>query len=304
MYANRGSSNSMIKKVVLLLCLIGLNIHAFRFHYVEPLQIKKGHLALPTSQEVGPLYAFGQNIVDKHNKQLFVYTNSLLGKEVRFTEVRPSFLYGITDYFSLFSELPIALQNKPGNQKPFVESITFQLEYALFDVNTITGSYQWTIVGNVNIPLSNNGAVRPTGAGQLVDSGSTSFLIGTTACYMGVDWYFFTCQGGIITTTRNHTKTGNGYLYQFGASRSIGDYPGWIFAAMFEAFGHYSWRDTMNGVVDANSGGNIIYAGPSFWASSDRFIGQVGVAYAVVQNLFGNQSKMTWYPAVDLGWKF
>lgn len=295
----------MIKKVVFAIVLIVfLDMNAIRFHYVEPRQVKEGHLALSTSQEVGPLYAFGQNVVDKGNKQLFAYINSLLGEDVRFTEVRPSFLYGITDYFSLFTELPIAVQNKPDNTKPFVENITFQLEYALFDVNTITGSYQWTLVGNVSIPLSKNGTVRPTGAGLLTDSGSTSFLVGTTACYMGVDWYFFTCQGGIITTTRNKTKQGNGYLYQFGASRSIGNYPGWIFAATVEAFGHYSQKNSMSGNTDANSGGNIIYFGPSFWASSNRFIGQVGIAYAVVQNLFGNQSKMTWYPAVDLGWKF
>lgn len=296
----------MFKKILMIsIVCSSMEVVAFKWHYVEPNQVKRGHLALPTSQEIGPLYAFGQNIVNKSDKQLFAYINGLYGKNFSFTELRPSFLYGITDYCSLFVELPIAVNYTIADRKfAGVENITFQFEGAVIDTNTVYDSYQLTLVTNVAFPISTLDGGRPIASNASAGSGQVSFLVGATACYMSADWYLFTCQGGIFSATRRATKSGNTYLYQFGASRSWGNYPGWIFAGMVELFGQYSARDTTNGIIDANSGGNSIFLGPSIWASSQRFIGQIGVAFAVTQKLFGNQSKVTWYPAIDLGWKF
>ena len=71
-------------------------------------QVKIGNLALRGSQQPGPLLAFGQNIIDKHDLQAFVYPDWLLGKQKNLAEVAPSVLYAIRDDLSIFIELPVA----------------------------------------------------------------------------------------------------------------------------------------------------------------------------------------------------
>ena len=87
-----------------ILCLLPLYILGAKGD--EP--IKEGNFSLPTSQQPGPLLGFGQNIVDKHDVQVFLFPDFLVGPCKRFSELAPSVLYGIRDDLSLFVELPIA----------------------------------------------------------------------------------------------------------------------------------------------------------------------------------------------------
>jgi len=268
-------------------------------HHHEPNQIKKGHLALPTSQETSPLYAFGQNIVDKGDLQLFLYSGSLIGNANSFTEVDPSLLYGITNELSLFVELSIAAKfDQCGRSSSGLGDLLAQLEYSLYEKDSMTATNQITLVG---------GAILPTGKALIFPStgfGAPGFFIGATASHMGADWYVFTSQGGIITTEHKKTKFGNAALYQFGISRSVGNRPGWIFAPMLELFGIYTQRPKIKGRLDLNSGGNSFFIGPSIWIASERLIVQAGVAFVVAEHLFGRQPASHFFPAADIGWKF
>lgn len=68
----------------------------------------------------------------------------------------------------------------------------------------------------------------------------------------------------------------------------------WIFALMVEADGQYSEKDKINGIINPNSGGNVVFITPSLWISSKKLILQFGIGFPVVQDLYGNQNKMNY----------
>ncbi|KTD71733.1 hypothetical protein Lste_0018 [Legionella steelei] len=66
--------------------------------------------------------------------------------------------------------------------------------------------------------------------------------------------------------------------------------------------GQYSQRNKINGGIDFNSGGNVVYVTPSLWVSSKKLIVQLGVGLPVTQNLYGNQTKDSYLLVANLGW--
>lgn len=118
------------------------------------------------------------------------------------------------------------------------------------------------------------------------------------------DWFVFTSHGVIFPTERQHTKFGNQFLYQFGLGRNLFNKNAkWIYAWMVEVDGQYFARNSMQGVTDRNSGGNIVYVTPSLWISSKQLILQFGVGFPITQHWYGNQNRETYLLASELGWK-
>ncbi|MGL5742906.1 MAG: hypothetical protein ACRCXC_10400 [Legionella sp.] len=87
---------------------------------VNPLLATKppniGNFSLASSQQPGPFFSFGQNIVDK--KQLIFAANPsyLYSQTQSILEGTPSLLDGITDSSSLLLTITLALNYKNGNQ--------------------------------------------------------------------------------------------------------------------------------------------------------------------------------------------
>ncbi|MFA5998585.1 MAG: hypothetical protein WC747_01025 [Candidatus Babeliales bacterium] len=264
-------------------------------------QLKIGNLALPTSQQPGPLLGFGQNIVDKGDFQVFAYADYMNGCCKSFTEVWPTILYGIKDNLSLFIQQPIAAKFQQNNQvSKGLEDLLVQIEYAFYEKDKETLTNQLTFVVNMTFPTGSGIKQPPTGFG------APSYFLGLTASSMGNNWYPFASAGAILTTSSNGTKFGNQFLYECGICKNISYKSNeWIFSWMLEMHGLYKQRNTIAGSVDQNSGNNEILLGPSLWFSTQRFIMQGGISWAVYQKLFGNQINTdNYYIAVDIGWKF
>src|SRR5277367_1032047 len=100
----------------LLLMLLHKNIISKEGDPEKIDQLKIGNLALPGSQQPGPLLGFGQNIIEKYDFQGFVFPDLLMGHHKNFTEIAPSLLYGIRDDLSIFIELPFAAHFKLDGQ--------------------------------------------------------------------------------------------------------------------------------------------------------------------------------------------
>lgn len=104
----------------------------------DPQQIRIGNLALPTSQQPGPLFSFGQNIIDARDAQIYGTVYDFDAQCASYITVVPSFLYGFTDSFSLFVTMPCAAQYK--NQDSCSSGSgdgSVQFEYAFFNANSI-----------------------------------------------------------------------------------------------------------------------------------------------------------------------
>lgn len=122
---------------------------------------------------------------------------------------------------------------------------------------------------------------------------------------MGVNWFAFTSQGGIITTSSHRRKFGNQFLYQFGVGKRICNNKEWLFDWIVELTGTYTWKDNIHGKVDKNSGGNIVYLTPSLWLSSVKsLVLQFGAGFPILQQLNGHQERNKYLLQLNAGWTF
>ena len=260
---------------------------------------KIGNYLLPTSQQPGPLYGFGQNIVDKHDLQFFLYLNQRGGNQVNFTDLMPTILYGIRDDLSLFIGIPFTPKYKMYcHNSSGMEDIMFQLEYAFINKKTLKSITQATVVGNIELPTGSSKKNPHTGFG------APSFFLGLTLSHSAHYWYAWIQSGTTLTLEHHKTKFGNQFFYQGGIEGVITTRAGWLFAWMVELFGIYEQKDKICGMKDKNSGGNTFYIGPSLWISSEKLIFQLGIAAPATQHLFGKQPKISYFLAADFGYKF
>jgi hypothetical protein len=256
-----------------------------------------GNFALPASQQPGPMLGFGQNILLKNQVQIFLFADDYAGVNQHSIELIPSILYGITDNLSLFLNAPYAVSNQQGSNKSAgFEDAFAQLEYAFYNGSNTRFTDQATVVANITAPTGSISKNPNTGVG------SPSFFLGTTWSRTYVDWFYFASPGATLTTAKNGTKFGNSYLYQGGFGRNIANINGWLLAWMLEGDGTYTQKTRFRGSVNPNSGGNVFYLTPSFWASTKRLLFQLGAGWAVAQSLNGSQPRNTYVLAANLGW--
>lgn len=282
-----------------LLAVILLSCTALIFSS-KAVQVKEGNLSLPTSQQPGPLFLYGQNIVDKGDIQAELYMDVHKGKNRTFIDILPGILYGVTDKFSLFFNFPFTPKYKNNCQKTSgMEDIFVQGEYAFFYQEKERATNMITLITSLYVPTGSTKKKPPTGFG------APSFFLGATVSHLSVEWYLIASPVAWITTSRGDTKFGNQYFYQGCVGRNIWSKPdACIITVMVELFGIYDCQDKIDGVIDPNSGSNLVHIGPTLWLSSQRFFGQVGILYVASQSYHGCQNKNSYLVAIDLGWKF
>ncbi|MEX0940101.1 MAG: hypothetical protein WDZ41_01980 [Candidatus Babeliales bacterium] len=261
--------------------------------------IEKGNLSLPTSQQLGPLFSFGQNVIDKGDFQVYAYDYFTKGNNKKSNELFPYPLYGIRDDLSIFLSIPAA-KFKENNQQTFgLEDMFIQAEYAYYNKDTSTYGNQATAIGALFFPTGISDKNPSTGYG------SVSFFLGGTYSHLAIDWYYFFSPGVFLTTKRKGIKFGNQFFYQAGIGKNIAyRSKKWLLTWMVEFNGMYSQPDKINNSKDPNSGGNIVYIGPSLFFSTQRLILQVGIGVPITQHLFGNQNKNHFIVAGGIAWKF
>ena len=245
------------------------------------------------------MIGFGENVIDKGQVQLFLFGDEFKRRKGYFIDVIPGILYGVTEEFSVFLNIPIAPRYKEKrNHSAGFEDLFVQLEYAFYNAEHCYSTDQATIVGNVTFPTGSSKKQPATGFD------SPSFFLGATYNHTAVDWFYFGSLGAGFTTFHSNSKTADFYLYEMGFGRNIPSGPGWIFAWMVEIDGLYASRNIVSGGVDPNSGGNVIFVTPSLWISTDTIVIQLGWGGVIYQHLFGNQSRFTNQMIANFGWTF
>ena len=260
---------------------------------------KIGNFSLRTSQQPAALFGFGGNIIDKGEVQLYLFADDFVGKKKTTIDIIPSVLFGITEEWSIFFNAPFTpLLKDDCNSSSGLEDFFIQLEYAFYNKSTSSYVDQATLVSNITFPTGSIHRNPPTGFG------SPSLFLGGTYYRTWVDWFVFTSNGAILTSSNHGTKFGDMFLYQMGFGRNFPSPEGWIYAWMIEFDGQYNKKNRIDGIIDSNSGGNVIYITPSIWISSKEMLLQFGVSLPVNQNLFGIQNKFDYALNLNFAWSF
>jgi len=281
---------------LIVLCLVPIPLYPKE----EIIQLKQGNLALSSSQQAGPLFAFGQNIIDKHDRQLFAYADITKGMGKNFVQMVPSFLYGITDNTSFFCSLPVTRQRLDGDFSSGFKDLLVQFEYEFYTHKERTLIDEATVVGSVILPTGSGSKNPNTGFG------APAFFLGATLSRTEIDWYFFASPGVVITTTNNERRYGNQYLLQCGVGRNIPTSPDTILTGMVELNGIFVNDTKINGlvVIDSSLISAGVYLCPSIWFSSKKIIVQGGIAIPLFQQVTDHQIKNDYVLAVNFGVKF
>lgn len=270
-------------------------LHGEREKETNVPQVKEGNFSV--LQQPFPLFSIGQTIVGKHDLLGYVYGDFRKGHRHKETVVTPSLLYGIRDDLALFVNLPVAARlTEDCHHSSGLLDAWAQLEYAWYTRSTPYFTNEATILGSITIPSGSTRKNPPPG------DGSPSFFLGATVSHLATDWYAFGSTGIELPTRYRHEKPGKALLYQMGAGRNIGTLPGWSFVFFVEFNGIYHQRDTRNGIVDDNSGGNTIYLAPVLFVGSDNFVFQIGIAAVVDEHLFGQQNKRKYHASINIGY--
>lgn len=260
--------------------------------------IKPGNLSMPSSQQPSPLFAFGQNIIDKNDLMFYAFFQRSKSEDAVLDLFIPTYLYGIRDNLSILFAIPLIpyarLEDRVIRD---IGDIAVQVEWAFYNNDAEDWANQATLVFNVAFPTGNTES----------DLGSLIFpdlFFGFTVSHMATDWYYFTSHALVIPEKEGNRKNGLQYLYQFGIGKNMVWGDGWILNWMIEALGAFSLRDKVCGVTQPDSGGNILALGPSLLYSNQRFQAQLGVGPVIAQTLFGNQGKNKYVAELNLSWKF
>lgn len=262
--------------------------------------IKEGNFALPSSQQMFPLFSFGQNIVNKGDLLACMFISRVKGVQQKANSITPGILYGVTDSFSLFMNAPVATKLQSGTTcSSGIEDIFIQGEYAFHTHTTPTYQNQTTLVTTLFLPTGSSHKQPPTGFG------SCSFFLGVTASHLSVNWHVFAQPGTLLTTSHHGTKFGDQFFYEFGVGKNFAYAPDkFVFSGMLEFDGTYTKRNKICGTIDPNSGGNVFSIAPSLWFSTQRLVFQAGISFPVSQHLFGIQNKNEYWAAFNIRWKF
>jgi hypothetical protein len=70
---------------------------------------------------------------------------------------------------------------------------------------------------------------------------------------------------------------------------------------MIEFDGTYTEKNKIEGEIDPDSGGNIIFVTPSIYLASKRWIFQWGISLPIVQQLHGHQEKIRYVIGYNVG---
>jgi len=286
---------------LLKFCVSALLIHFS--HSVAAGEItppKQGNFCLPGTQQPGPLVSFGQHVIDKNLFQFFFLVDDYVGKNKHFVDLVPGIVYGITDSFSAFLNIPIAAAFKQDDaHSSGFEDMNLTFEYAFYNKKSKTNTDQATLVGTFFFPTGSLHKQPPTGFGAM------HYFVGATYNKTYLEWFAFASPGVLLTTQKDNDKIGNEFLYQLGIGRNIKSNPDkYIIAGLVEVTGTYAEKNKVNGSTDPNSGGNVVYVTPSLWVSTPKLIFQLGAGWAATQHLFGNQKREHYLLITNFGWTF
>ncbi len=256
---------------------------------------QSGNLSMPVSQQPGAFVSLGQNILDKGDTQVSTFPFYIRGQQQFYSEIDTIYVHGITDDLSLFIDVPVQPRSEIAHQHISAMSDTIvQLEKTVYEKTSLDCLDQGTFLTNVTIPTGNGLSTPNTGLY------SPSMLFGGTFLRTCSKWLAFTSGGTVITTSRNGLRYGNLLLYQFGLGRNVYTKEGqMIIVTMAELTGSYAWKNRIDGQLDPNSGGQLIFLTPSILLSTQHIIVNAGIGFPVYQQLNGQQYRYNYQIAAE-----
>jgi hypothetical protein len=232
----------------------------------------------------GPLFGFGQNIIDKGQFITASYFEQTGGLDILAFEFDPFVLYGITDRASFLVEFNVPWTIMPGVSSFGISNLFLQGEYALYykhDEDYGNAYNMWTIVGNIAPPVAKD---------DTVGRQTMSFFLGTTTSHNSERWYAYASTGVFFSLRRkDHYQYGSYLAYEFGLGFPLITATHAFLSLIFEMNGRYQHPDTLRGVTVPDTGFNRIFFGPIIYFWYHGLTIEAGFQNSITARAFGQQ---------------
>lgn len=206
------------------------------------------------------------------------------GKTVLHEEI----IYGIRENFSLTIGLPFILQKKEnGSTSSGFGDMTLRGKFRFYKKDYFGAQDKATLIGGIKFPTGDKDKKPALG------SGSFDFLIGLAAGHESRKWYYFGTARYWINNKDGIKEKGDIFLYDivFGLRPVLREYYDPDLVLLLELSGEHRNKDKINALKNKDSGGDILYLGPSFLWSYRNWMIKGGIQLPVYQDLNGEQEK-------------
>ena len=249
-------------------------------------------------------FSFGQNIFDKNTFLIYPFFSQCVGKNFSEVELLPAFLYAFTDSFSLYVELPLILKDKSdGVTRRGIGNLFAQCEYALIEHSSLEAESLVTVVGGIEFPTTHLSVAHDCIQTD-TNYTATGFFLGTTVSRLSEKLYVYASTGATFYMEKHGVRSGTSIAYEWGIGSNLGVTKFFTFTGILEFSGIYTLKDSVNHCKDCDTGGNILFVGPSLSITGDWLVLTGGIQWPLIQSLNGEQDKTKYKSAFQLAISF
>lgn len=248
----------------------------------------------------GTYFGFGQYIEDEGTVSLYLFLDQEKGKHQSYIAFCPYAVYALTDSLAVYGSLPLIVSDSSdGDTSRGIGDLLLNAEYSFWDRSTDYSDSYATIVTGVSIPSATTIISTST-----ADDGSCickkdslgynvpTIFVGATISTLSEKWYAYAdCGATIVTSSYNGVKTGNEVVYDFGFGYNLAGWNNRVLTLLFDVDGSYTQKDKEDGCHDPDTGGHLIYMGPTLFYSHKSWVFAAGIEGVAYQRLNGDQNK-------------
>lgn len=217
----------------------------------------------------------------------------------------PSLGYTFKQFLAAQVTMPVYTKAEDGSARSQgLGDLECEVKWRVFKKDLPGKKFQISLAGGAKLPTnrrSKNPSLSFRTLGFAPTGASTFGIYGTqTAAYESIHWYLFERLTYLANIKRHRIDKGNEFTcslaitYRPRAPR-FGK-PDWAF--LIESDSVVQTRDTVNGSTVMNSGGHVIFLGPSFGLGIKYMFLRAGIQVPIVNNMNGNQPRPDFRSAV------
>lgn len=249
------------------------------------------------------IFSLRADIAPKEGKNvdtLIKYTKAGSQRELEYLN---RIMYGVTEYLTLEMRMPVFLEKKVseidsiGNisnsfKAAGLGKIELISKFRLFYDYGFQKRNQIVAMGGIFFPTARR-ALTGFEEKPIINNSSLDFELGTAGAFETTKVYHFASLVYRFNASARHIKEGDQffYSYAFGYRPEAPDVDkvDWVF--LLDIDGIWTEKTKVNGSKIANSGGNVIFIGPSVFRSKGNAMIKAALQIPLAEHLNGSQEK-------------
>lgn len=235
-----------------------------------------------------PIFGIGPETIFKYGTGIETEVEYEKGKSDSILGLYEEILFGLRQDLSITLRVPYIIQKKaPDSIANGLGDLVLRGKFRFFKKDYSGASNKLALVGGVKFPTGNKKDTPP------LSTGSFDFIVGLTAGHESRRWYLFSDIRYRYNTKGDSVKKGDRLLYDFaaGVRPALSEYYKPDLVMLLELSGELRNKDRVNSLIDNNSGGSILYLGPSFLWSYRNWMLKGGIQVALYQNLSETETE-------------